>query len=38
MEVTHSYSKQAGKSTAVTTLVLSTGLTVVLAAKLFGLF
>ena len=38
MEVTHSYSKQTGQSTAVVTIVLSTGLTLVLAAKLFGLF
>jgi len=38
MEVTHSYSKQAGKSTAVITLVISLGLTAVLGAKLFGLF
>jgi succinate dehydrogenase / fumarate reductase cytochrome b subunit len=38
MEVSHSYSKQAGKSTAVATLVISLGLTVVLGAKLFGLF
>ena len=38
MEMTHSYSKEQGKSTAVVTLVLSSGLTVVLGAKLFGLF
>ena len=38
MEITHSYTKQAGKSTAGVALVVSTGLTVVLAAKLFGLF
>ncbi|MEJ5897266.1 succinate dehydrogenase, cytochrome b556 subunit [Aquabacterium sp. G14] len=38
MEVSHSYTKQAGKSTAVATLAISLGLTVVLGAKLFGLF
>ncbi len=38
MDVTHRVSKEQGHSTAVVTLALSTGLTVVLAAKLFGLF
>ena len=38
MEVTHSYSKETGKSTAAVTLVLSSALTVILGAKLFGLF
>ena len=38
MEVSHSYSKETGKSTAVTTLAVSIALTVVLGAKLFGLF
>lgn len=38
MEVSHSYSKQTGKSTAIVTLVISIGLTIVLGAKLFGLF
>ena len=37
MEMTHSYSKETGKSTAVLTLALSSVLTVVLGAKLFGL-
>ncbi len=38
MDATHRTSKEQGKSTAVVTLVLSTGLTVVLALKLFGVF
>lgn len=38
MDATHSVSKEQGHSTAVVTLALSTGLTVVLGAKLFGLF
>ncbi|HET8871358.1 MAG TPA: succinate dehydrogenase, cytochrome b556 subunit [Aquabacterium sp.] len=38
MEVTHSYTKEVGKSTAAATLAISIGLTVVLGAKLFGLF
>jgi succinate dehydrogenase / fumarate reductase cytochrome b subunit len=38
MEVSHSYSKETGKSTAVATLAISIGLAVVLGAKLFGLF
>ena len=38
MEVTHSYTKQVGKSTALATLVISLSLTAALGAKLFGLF
>ncbi|MGQ0598955.1 succinate dehydrogenase, cytochrome b556 subunit [Aquabacterium sp.] len=38
MDATHRVSKEQGHSTAVVTLALSSGLTVVLAAKLFGLF
>ena len=38
MDMTHSVSKEFGKSSAVVTLVLSVGLTVVLGAKLFGLY
>jgi succinate dehydrogenase / fumarate reductase cytochrome b subunit len=39
MDVSHkAVSKEFGKSSAVTTLVLSIGLTVVLGAKLFGLY
>jgi len=38
MEATHTYTKQAGKTTAVATLAVSIALTVVLGAKLFGLF
>jgi succinate dehydrogenase / fumarate reductase cytochrome b subunit len=38
MDVTHSVSKAQGHSSAVITLALSIGLTVVLGAKLFGLF
>lgn len=38
MDATHRVSKQQGHSTALVTLVLSSALTVVLAAKLFGLF
>jgi succinate dehydrogenase / fumarate reductase cytochrome b subunit len=38
MDATHSVSKEQGHSTAVITLALSFGLTVVLGAKLFGLF
>ncbi|TAK85266.1 MAG: succinate dehydrogenase, cytochrome b556 subunit [Aquabacterium sp.] len=38
MDATHRVSKEQGHSTAVITLALSSGLTVVLAAKLFGLF
>ncbi len=38
MDVRHAVSKEFGKSSAVFTLVLSIGLTVVLGAKLFGLF
>jgi succinate dehydrogenase / fumarate reductase, cytochrome b subunit len=38
MDMTHSVTKQFGKSSATVTLVLSIGLTVVLGAKLFGLY
>ena len=38
MDMTHSVSKEQGRSSAVVTLVLSVLLTVVLGAKLFGLY
>ncbi len=38
MDVTHKLSKEFGRSTAVVTFVLSIGLTVILGAKLFGLY
>lgn len=38
MDTFHAVTKEFGKSSAVFTLVLSLGLTVVLAAKLFGLY
>ncbi len=38
MDMTHSVTKEFGKSSALVTLVLSIGLTVVLGAKLFGLY
>jgi succinate dehydrogenase / fumarate reductase cytochrome b subunit len=38
MDVTHSVSKEQGRSSAYVTLVASGVLTVVLGAKLFGLF
>lgn len=38
MDATHSVSKEFGKSSAVTTLVLGTLLTLVLGAKLFGVY
>ncbi|WP_137895199.1 succinate dehydrogenase, cytochrome b556 subunit [Ramlibacter sp. 2FC] len=38
MDVNHAVSKEFGKSSAVVTLALSLGLTVVLGAKLFGLY
>jgi succinate dehydrogenase / fumarate reductase, cytochrome b subunit len=38
MDATHSVTKEFGKSSAVVTLVLGLGLTVVLGAKLFGLY
>ena len=38
MDMTHSVSKAQGKSSAVVTLVLGTVLTVLLGAKLFGLY
>lgn len=38
MDLTHSVTKEFGKSSAIVTLVISLGLTLVLAAKLFGLY
>ena len=38
MDAFHAVTKEFGKSSAVATLVLSLGLTVVLAAKLFGFY
>lgn len=38
MDLTHSVTKEFGKSSAVVTLALSIGLTVVLGAKLFGIY
>lgn len=38
MDMTHSVSKEQGKSSAVATLVISLVLTVALGAKLFGLY
>jgi succinate dehydrogenase / fumarate reductase cytochrome b subunit len=38
MDARHAVSKEFGKSSAVVTLVLGVGLTVVLGAKLFGLY
>ncbi len=38
MDVTHSVTKEFGRSSAIVTLVLSIALTVVLGAKLFGLY
>jgi len=38
MDVCHAVSKEFGKSSAIVTLSLSIGLTVVLGAKLFGLY
>ena len=38
MDVNHAVSKEFGKSSAIFTLVLSVGLTLVCAAKLFGLY
>lgn len=38
MDVNHAVSKEFGKSSAIVTLVLSIGLTVILGAKLFGLY
>jgi succinate dehydrogenase / fumarate reductase, cytochrome b subunit len=38
MDIYHNVSKECGRSTAVTTLILSLGLTVILGAKLFGLY
>ncbi len=38
MDIFHTVSKEAGRQTAVITLVLSLGLTVILGAKLFGLY
>jgi succinate dehydrogenase / fumarate reductase cytochrome b subunit len=38
MDVNHAVSKEFGKSSAIVTLALSIGLTLVLGAKLFGLY
>ncbi|QCB44751.1 succinate dehydrogenase, cytochrome b556 subunit [Hydrogenophaga sp. PAMC20947] len=38
MDATHKVTKEFGKSTAIVTLVLSIGLTLVLGAKLFNLY
>lgn len=38
MDATHKVSKEFGKSTALATLVVSIGLTLVLGAKLFGFY
>ena len=38
MDVCHAVSKEFGKSSAIATLALSLGLTVVLGAKLFGIY
>lgn len=38
MDATHKLSKEFGRKTAVTTLVLSLGLTAILGAKLFNLY
>jgi succinate dehydrogenase / fumarate reductase cytochrome b subunit len=38
MDATHAVTKEFGKSSAIVTLVLSIGLTVLLGAKLFGLY
>lgn len=38
MDATHSVSKEFGRSSAIFTLVASVGLTVLLGAKLFGLY
>jgi len=38
MDATHSVTKEFGRSSAIVTLALGTGLTVILGAKLFGLF
>jgi succinate dehydrogenase / fumarate reductase cytochrome b subunit len=38
MDINHAVSKEFGKSSAIVTLVLSISLTVILGAKLFGLY
>ena len=38
MDINHAVSKEFGKSSAITTLALSIGLTLLLGAKLFGLY
>jgi succinate dehydrogenase / fumarate reductase, cytochrome b subunit len=38
MDVTHSVSKEVGRQSAVVTLVVSLGLTLLLGARLFGLY
>ena len=38
MDINHAVSKEFGKSSAIVTLALSTGLTILLGSKLFGLY
>lgn len=38
MDINHAVSKEFGKSSAIVTLALGTGLTILLGAKLFGLY
>ena len=38
MDMTHSVTKEFGKSSAIVTLALSIGMTLILGAKLFGLY
>jgi succinate dehydrogenase / fumarate reductase, cytochrome b subunit len=38
MDINHAVSKEFGKSSAIVTLALGTGLTILLSAKLFGLY
>lgn len=38
MEVTHKFTKEFGRSSAMSVLVLSLGLTLILGAKLFGIY
>lgn len=38
MDITHSVTKEFGRSSAITTLILSLALTALLGAKLFGLY
>jgi succinate dehydrogenase / fumarate reductase, cytochrome b subunit len=38
MDVNHAVSKEFGKTSAIVTLAVSVGLTLILGAKLFGLY